>query len=356
MSQRITIQILDKIATCLTETPVVCGNSDYVIDFEFDEEWNQHEVKTAVFSVNGQIRKEVFSGNVCKMPVFENALVAWVGVFAGTINDGTLSTSTPALVHCKPCITDGDKPLAPPQDDVYNQIVALCEEAVATAESVEQRADNGEFDGEPGEPGDKGERGADGTTIWRSTADLTGLGSTQSPYKQISEVLTLAEGETVKAGDYIIDGVGNLVHVDTATDTMFFLSNTSIVPCSGGSGGSGETTTDTGVTIWRTTNDLTGANNSASPYYSTDILTAIEGKTPKVNDYILDGVGNLVRIYSVFDSNFLCEDVSNYNARMSTIEDRLDVVEKGLEAIGDIDTALDGIIAIQNSLIGGDAK
>jgi hypothetical protein len=156
MSQRITIQILDKIATCLTELPVVCGNSDYVIDFEFDEEWDNHDVKTAVFVVKGQIMKQVFTGTVCEMPVFQNTLVAWVGVFAGTIDDGTLSTSTPALVHCKPCVTDGDNPPAPPQDDVYNQIVALCESAVATAESVEERANNGEFKGDAGYTPQKG--------------------------------------------------------------------------------------------------------------------------------------------------------------------------------------------------------
>jgi hypothetical protein len=159
MSQRITIQILDKIATCLTELPVVCGNSDYVIDFEFDEEWDNHDVKTAVFVVKGQIMKQVFTGTVCEMPVFQNTLVAWVGVFAGTIDDGTLSTSTPALVHCKPCVTDGDNPPAPPQDDVYNQIVALCESAVATAESVEERANNGEFKGDKGGDGEKGDPG-----------------------------------------------------------------------------------------------------------------------------------------------------------------------------------------------------
>jgi hypothetical protein len=153
MSQRITIQILDKIATCLTKTPVVCGNSDYVIDFEFDEEWSTHDLKTAIFVVNGQSTEQVFTGNVCEMPVFQNTLMAWVGVFAGTINDGTLSTSTPALVHCKPCITDGDNLPLPPQDDIYNQIVELCENAVETAKAVEKRADDGEFDGNDGNDG-----------------------------------------------------------------------------------------------------------------------------------------------------------------------------------------------------------
>ncbi len=159
MSQRITIQILDKIATCLTELPIVCGNSDYVVDFVFDEEWDKHDVKTAVFKVNGKPIKKVFRGNECEIPAMRNTLVVTVGVFAGTIDDGTLSTSTSALVRCKPCATDGDDVPPPPPDDVYNQIVGLCDEAVSTAKSVEERANNGEFDGKDGKQGEKGEDG-----------------------------------------------------------------------------------------------------------------------------------------------------------------------------------------------------
>lgn len=161
MSQRITIQITDKIATCLTETPVVCGNCDYVIDFKFDKEWDNHDVKTATFVVNGKRTEKVFTGTVCEMPMFQNTLVAWVGVFAGTVDDGTLATSTPALVHCRPCATDGDNLPAPPADDVYNQIVGLCENAVDTAKEVERRANEGEFDGEKGEDGYTPQKGID---------------------------------------------------------------------------------------------------------------------------------------------------------------------------------------------------
>lgn len=149
MSQRITIEIKDKIATCLTELPIVCGNADYVVDFVFDEEWEQHEVKTAVFVVNGKAIDQVFAGNVCPIPVIQNTLITWVGVFAGTVNDGTLSTSTPALVKCVPCITDGDKIPLPPPDDVYNQIIELINSGLLRGPQ-----------GEKGEKGDKGEAGA----------------------------------------------------------------------------------------------------------------------------------------------------------------------------------------------------
>lgn len=163
MSQKmkIVIEIVDKVATCLTKKPMVCGNSNYVVDFVFDEEWDKHDVKTAVFKVNGECIKKVFSGTECNIPVMQNALVATIGVFAGTIDDGTLSTSTPALVKCKPCATDGDSTPPSPQDDVYNQIVELCNEAVSTAKSVEDRANNGEFDGEKGNDGYTPQKGVD---------------------------------------------------------------------------------------------------------------------------------------------------------------------------------------------------
>lgn len=148
MGQRITIQIVDKIANCLTELPVVCGNSDYEVEFRFDEEWNDHSIKTARFRVNGEYTDVVFEGNVCNMPIISNAKIVWIGVFAGE-----LSTSTPAIVYCKPSILDGEDVPAPPREDVYSQIIALYEEAVNTARSVEQRANDGEFDGDTPQKG-----------------------------------------------------------------------------------------------------------------------------------------------------------------------------------------------------------
>ena len=157
MSQRITIEIKDKIATCLSELPVVCGNSDYVVDFVFDEEWDIHDVKTAIFVVNGKSIPQVFAGTACPVPVIQNTLIAWVGVFAGTIDDGTLSTTTPALVKCIPCITDGENVPPPPADDVYNQIIGLIEAGMLRGE----QGDKGDT-GPQGEKGDQGPQGAKG--------------------------------------------------------------------------------------------------------------------------------------------------------------------------------------------------
>lgn len=198
MSQVITLNVRDKIASCITEKPVVCGNSDYEIQFNFDEEWNGHEIKTAVFTVNGKSVLRPFSGTVCKIPELNNTLILWVGVFAGTIDDGTLSTSTPALVHCVPCATDGEHLPFPPPDDVYNQIVELCDEAVSTANDVKERADNGEFNGKDGKDGKDGADGADGKTAHQYAVD-GGYEGSEEDFARDTASLTIAKESAERA-------------------------------------------------------------------------------------------------------------------------------------------------------------
>ena len=147
MAQRIAIQIRDKIATCLTELPVVCGNSDYVVDFDFDAEWDSYRVKTARFRWNGKFEDMVFEGKECPMPIISNAKISWVGVFAGN-----LSTSTPALVRCIPSILDGEGVPSAPRDDVYAQILEKINDGTIKGEKGER--------GEQGEKGEKGDAGA----------------------------------------------------------------------------------------------------------------------------------------------------------------------------------------------------
>jgi hypothetical protein len=166
MSQKIQIEILNKVATPISTVPIVCGNADYEVEFVFDAEWEEHDIKTATFLVNGKTLLEVFSGNVCRVPVMQNTLMVEVGVFAGTIDDGTLSTSTPALVECRRSVTDWVDLDIPPEDNVYNEIVKLCGEAVETAKDVERRANEGEFDGKDGEVGKDGKTPEKGVDYW----------------------------------------------------------------------------------------------------------------------------------------------------------------------------------------------
>lgn len=98
----------------------VCGNSDYFVEFDFDEEWNAFDAKTARFKYNDTYLDVVFSGNRVNVPVIENTHMVKVGVFAGNLH-----TTTSAVFMAKKSILCGSGVPAAPPDDVYNQIMEL---------------------------------------------------------------------------------------------------------------------------------------------------------------------------------------------------------------------------------------
>ena len=155
----IDISVKNKIAKAAEDYKIVCGNSDYTIKFAFDSEWDGYEVKTARFGFkqNG-VKKHIdvlFENDLCNMPVLNNIGMVEIGVFAGDLH-----TTTPCLLSCeKSILCESGTPEAP-TPDIYNQIIEKCNEAVEIANSVERRADNGEFDGDKGDKGDKGDAGA----------------------------------------------------------------------------------------------------------------------------------------------------------------------------------------------------
>lgn len=115
----IDIPVINKIAYSPTEK-LICGNSDYIIVFKFDDEWDEYPVKTARFVFDDKYVDVVFEGNTCPCPVLSNVQVVAVGVYAGD-----LQTTTPALIGCKKSILcENGAPIDPPEN-VYNQIMAL---------------------------------------------------------------------------------------------------------------------------------------------------------------------------------------------------------------------------------------
>lgn len=113
------VTIRDKIATYAEMRPYVCGNSDYVIHFDMDEEWAAHETKTARFvKDDGTYHDQVFTGNDCPVPVISNTFGIRVGVFAGDLH-----TTTPAYIPAKKSILCGSSFPADPAPDVYAQIM-----------------------------------------------------------------------------------------------------------------------------------------------------------------------------------------------------------------------------------------
>ena len=115
----INITVRGKIARAEGRARVVCGNSDYAVRFDFDAEWSEYAVKTARFvTEDGSYTDVQFEGSDCTIPILRNTRTLLVGVFAGN-----LRTTTAALIHAVPCITDPDGTPADPTPDVYAQLM-----------------------------------------------------------------------------------------------------------------------------------------------------------------------------------------------------------------------------------------
>lgn len=94
------INVLDKKATYVSrDGDIVCGNSDYVIEFAFDAEWAAHDEKIARFIWDGHYKDVTFTGTTCPVPIITNTTVVEIGVYAGE-----LSTTTPAMIGCQKSI------------------------------------------------------------------------------------------------------------------------------------------------------------------------------------------------------------------------------------------------------------
>ena len=121
----IRISVNNKIATLQDNVSIINGNSDYVIKFEFDAEWDAYETKTARFVTARGYTDVVFSGDEVALPVITDAISVRVGVCAGNLH-----TTTPAVIFCRRCITDGSGSPADPTPDVYAQLMALLNDRI----------------------------------------------------------------------------------------------------------------------------------------------------------------------------------------------------------------------------------
>lgn len=115
----IKITVREKRAKCNGRERIVCGNNDYVIKFDFDDEWAAYDTKTARFVYDGGKYTDVqFTGDEVGVPVLRDTRTVSVGCYAGDIR-----TTTAALIQAVPCCTDPDGTPADPAPDVYNQLM-----------------------------------------------------------------------------------------------------------------------------------------------------------------------------------------------------------------------------------------
>lgn len=120
--KEILIKIRNKIADRISGE-YVCGNSDFVAVFDFDEEWSAYETKTARFYYGDDYIDKPFNGDRCEIPILSDIHSFEIGVFAGN-----LKTSTSAYVPArKSILCKGGSPAAP-SDDVYAEIMEMLNE------------------------------------------------------------------------------------------------------------------------------------------------------------------------------------------------------------------------------------
>ena len=117
----IEITVRDKVATHVGDDFYVCGNTDYEVHFDFDEEWDALDVKTARFIADGNVLypDRVFSGSVCSFPdnpPISNTTSVRVGVFAGNLH-----TTTPARIPAAKSVLCGTPTPAAPEEDAYHE-------------------------------------------------------------------------------------------------------------------------------------------------------------------------------------------------------------------------------------------
>lgn len=120
----IAVTVQNRIARTVGTPQIICGNSDYIIAFECDDEWNAYPEKTAVFSFccNGQRETLTvpFTGYACYAPVITGTDRVEIGCCAGNIR-----TTSPASVPCCACITDIQSEQQDAQTDVYDELMEL---------------------------------------------------------------------------------------------------------------------------------------------------------------------------------------------------------------------------------------
>ena len=103
---------------------IVCGNSDYAVQFDLDSEWAAYDTKTALISRvqdgQPQVTEIAFSGDTVTLPVLHDTSEVSIGVTAGTI-----CTAAPARIPCVRCVTDLAAEEYDPPRDFLTELLAM---------------------------------------------------------------------------------------------------------------------------------------------------------------------------------------------------------------------------------------
>lgn len=138
MDKTFNISVKSKQAKNLSKIPYVCGNTDYRVAFDFDDDWNQYPIKTARFvAADGKVYEQTVTDDSCAFPQIMDTFRIEVGVYAGD-----LATTTPAVVECLRSILSGTGATPEvPEPDRYNQMMEAINADALRAEEAAQDAE-----------------------------------------------------------------------------------------------------------------------------------------------------------------------------------------------------------------------
>lgn len=115
----IPISVSGKVALC-PKRYLISSNSDYVLQFTFDSEWDAAPVKTARVFFDEQCVDLAFSGNTVALPKIPACASLAVGVFSDSL------ATTPAELGCIVSVADSDCEILDPLEETqYTQLFAL---------------------------------------------------------------------------------------------------------------------------------------------------------------------------------------------------------------------------------------
>lgn len=148
MLTTIHITVRSRVPTITEGEEVISHNSDYVIDFDFDEEWTDNYKTVYFVCEDGSHQPIVINGNTCPVPMLggEHRRI-FVGVQEGSsVKPNVLKTTRPCCLKVKDSIADLlGQPIPDPTPDVYQQIMALLEDikqGEVSPEDIQKAVDN----------------------------------------------------------------------------------------------------------------------------------------------------------------------------------------------------------------------
>ena len=190
MHRTINVSIRDKIAVAEKDALYICGNSDFVIAFDFDDEWAGYDYKTARFVFNDTYADVVFSGNECAVPVLSNTYNFIVGVFAGDLH-----TTTPAYVAAKKSILcDSGMPVEP-FETAYAQLIEIFNRSMETVNNASKEACSARDDAKASAEAAETSRNKSGTNAASAASNAAVATSNASAAKSFAEKAEAMAGD-----------------------------------------------------------------------------------------------------------------------------------------------------------------